>query len=118
MKVIVAGGRDFTDMDKMYNDIMELIRGGVIPKDFELVCGMARGADMTAYKLCKFKGNSIYEFPANWDKFGKSAGHLRNKDMGDFADILVAFWDGRSKGTQGMIGYMEGLGKPVYVFRY
>lgn len=118
MKVIVAGGRDFEDRGYMEISIQGLIQKADIPRDFELVCGMARGADMVAYTLCKKKGNILHEFPADWDRYGKGAGHRRNREMGDFADCLIAFWDGESKGTKGMIDYMRKLGKPVFVFHY
>lgn len=118
MKMIIAGGRDFTDKDKIEEAVRHLIQSKVLTRDFELVCGMARGADITAYHLCKSKGNIIHEYPADWGSYGKSAGHRRNRDMGNNADMLLAFWDGTSKGTKGMIDYMRSLNKPVYVISY
>lgn len=118
MKLIIAGGRDFCDEALIERSIRELIKEGTIPRDFTLVCGMARGADITAYRLCKRKGSNIEEFPAQWDLYGKSAGHRRNREMGDNADMLLAFWDGESRGTKGMIQYMKSLGKPVVIKMY
>lgn len=118
MKVIIAGGRDFEDRVYMEVSIRGLIQKADIPRDFELVCGMARGADTVARILCEKKGNKVHEFPAEWELYGKGAGHKRNREMGDFADCLVAFWDGTSKGTLGMIDYMRKLRKPVFVFHY
>lgn len=48
-------------------------------------------------------------FPANWAEFGKYAGYIRNYDMGKNADMLIAFWDGKSKGTSHMIDIAERL---------
>lgn len=57
-------------------------------------------------------------FPADWGKYGKSAGVLRNKQMAEYADGLIAFWDGKSRGTANMIETAKGLGLRVRVARY
>lgn len=118
MKLIVAGGRDFTDANRMIAELQRLVNSGNIPECPELVCGMARGADMLAYSLWANNKMTIHNFPANWDKHGKSAGYIRNQEMGEFADAAVCFWDGNSKGTKHMIDIMNRLNKPVYVVRY
>ena len=56
-------------------------------------------------------------FRADWERFGKSAGVRRNHQMAQAGDMLLAFWDGRSAGTQHMISCMQQLGKPVVVIR-
>jgi len=118
MKLIVAGGRDFTDTNRMIAELQKLVESGEITDSPELVCGMARGADMLAYSLWANNRMPIHNFPANWNKHGKSAGYKRNQEMGEFADAAVCFWDGNSKGTKHMIDIMKKLGKPVYVVRY
>lgn len=118
MKLIVAGGRDFTDTNRMIAELQKLVESGEITNTPELVCGMARGADLTAYNLWNEAGMVIHEFPADWDRLGKRAGYVRNTEMANFADVLVAFWDGKSKGTKHIIDIMKKLGKPVYVIRY
>lgn len=118
MKLIVAGGRDFVDTQTMITVLMDLVEKGKIDPNPELVCGMARGADIRAFYLWKSANMQIHYFPAEWDKYGKSAGYKRNKEMGEFADAAVCFWDGKSKGTKHMIDIMQRLGKPVYVVRY
>lgn len=119
MKVIVAGGRDFTDSSRMDTELKNLVLNGTLPDDVELVCGMARGADITASHLWYFVyKNPIHNFPAEWDKHGKAAGYIRNTEMAEFADFLVAFWDGTSRGTKHMIETMKAMGKPVIVIRY
>ena len=118
MKLIVAGGRDFTNTNHMIDELQKLVNSGSIPDCPELVCGMARGADMLAYSLWANNRMPIHNFQANWDKYGKSAGYRRNQEMGEFADAAVCFWDGKSKGTKHMIDIMNRLNKPVYVVRY
>lgn len=118
MKLIVAGGRDFTDINRMIAELQKLVESGEITDSPELVCGMARGADMLAYSLWANNRMPIHNFPANWNKHGKSAGYKRNQEMGEFADAAVCFWDGNSKGTKHMIDIMNRLNKPVYIVRY
>lgn len=118
MKLIVAGGRDFIDTQMMITVLMDLVEKGKIDPNPELVCGMARGADILAFRLWKSANMQIHVFPAEWDTYGKSAGFRRNKEMGEFADAAVCFWDGKSKGTKHMIYIMNKLNKPVYVVRY
>ncbi|WBQ32469.1 hypothetical protein [Erwinia phage Kuerle] len=102
----------------MIGVLNELLSEGVIHSDCELVCGMARGADMTAYACFKDIGNTIHEYWADWDGLGKRAGFVRNTEMAQVADIGVAFWDGSSRGTKHMIDTLDRLNKPCYVVRY
>jgi len=121
MKVIVAGGRDFTDVQRMDQEIKKLCIDGFIPEDATLISGMARGADYTAHTLWKSYGNPIEEYPvtaSDWTRLGKGAGIMRNIQMGDIADKLIAFWDGKSPGTKHMINYMRANSKPVHVIHY
>ena len=119
MKLIVAGGRDFTDSSRMDAELKNLVLNGTLPDDVELVCGMARGTDITGFNLWYYHYKlPIHKFPADWKSEPRRAGFIRNEDMGDVADVLVAFWDGASRGTKHMIDYMTKLGKPVFIFRY
>jgi hypothetical protein len=111
MKVIVAGCRYLTK----YEYVEEAIE--TAPHLItELVSGKARGVDTLGEVWAKRNNVPIKSFPADWDKHGKAAGHIRNAQMGDYADALIAVWDGHSPGTRHMITYMHKLGKPVFVF--
>ena len=113
MKVIIAGGRDFDDYQRLCS-VMNKCPYTVS----EVVCGGARGADYLGGKWGIDQGIPVKYFPADWGKHGKKAGHLRNTEMGDYADALVAFWDKKSKGTKHMIDYATKLGLKVNVFYY
>ena len=76
--------------------------GGVPQTDIEIVSGTAKGADQLGEKYAKEKGYPVKQFPADWSK-GKSAGYVRNEEMAKYADALIAFWNGLSKGTGHMI---------------
>lgn len=105
MKVIIAGSRSFNDYPRLSRVL------AMIPEITEVVCGEARGADSLGRQWAQDHYIPVKSFPAQWNKYGRSAGHIRNREMGDYADYLVAFWDGKSKGTKGMINYMKSLGK-------
>lgn len=100
MKVIIAGTRTFNDYCLLEKICNNLIHKNV---DVEIVCGMAKGADTLGKIYAEKNGFKVKIFNADWDKYGKSAGPIRNKEMAKYADTLIAFWDGKSKGTSNMI---------------
>jgi len=113
MKVIVAGGRTFTDAL-----LLDCVLSKLIRSDWEIVSGGARGADRMGKVWANEHNVSCRVFPAKWDLLGKRAGMVRNGEMADYADALVAFWDGISVGTKNMIESMTAVGKQVRVIRY
>lgn len=117
-KVIVAGGRDFTDYELVSRVLFAMSDTEHADKEISIVSGMARGADRCGYDFAIEHNVVVHMFPANWDKYGRAAGHIRNKQMGDFADALVCFWDGSSVGSKNMIEYMHSINKPVTVINY
>lgn len=116
LKVIVAGGRDFIDVEAATDFLNRVYQKRYVR--IEVVCGEAIGADLVGRRIAEANNCTIHSFPAQWDTFGRSAGYRRNAEMGNFADELVAFWDGKSKGTRHMITYMQKLGKPVHIYVY
>jgi len=115
MKVIIAGGREFKNMELMTKK-MDFFLSNVT--DIEIVSGKARGADAIGEEYAKLRNYPIVEFPANWDKYKKGAGYKRNVEMADYADALVAFWDGESRGTQHMINIANKRGIQVKIIKY
>lgn len=114
-KIIVAGTRDVTNKQGVF-DAMDMVNG-FYHGDIEIVSGLARGPD-TFGKLWAEKNNKkCHEFPASWDKYGKRAGYLRNEQMAEFSDVLVAFWDGKSKGTDHMINLAKKHGLKVVIIK-
>lgn len=112
-RVIVAGGREFNDPLLLERILLKHIE----PSDV-LVCGMARGADRMAWNWAAASGILIDEHPADWEAYGKAAGVRRNREMADVADVLVAFWDGKSPGTRDMINAAIHRGLEVHIYRY
>jgi hypothetical protein len=99
MKVIIAGSRNFNDYNLLKTSCDNLLTQFT---NIEIVSGTARGADKLGERYAREKGYDIKEFPANWN-LGKSAGYIRNDEMAQYSDMLIAFWDGTSKGTKHMI---------------
>jgi hypothetical protein len=114
-KLIVAGGRDFTDAALLNKTILEYAENH--PGWVSIVSGMASGADRLAWVFAKKQRVKVYEFPANWAEHGRSAGFIRNRAMADFSHGLLAFWNG-SRGTRHMIETMQSLNKPITVIQY
>ena len=114
-KVIIAGGRDFNDYQKLRSFCNKVL---INKKDIEIISGKARGADSLGEKFAKENNYQIVEFPADWNKFGKKAGYIRNEDMAEYADALIAFWNKRSAGTKNMIDIARNSGLPVRICYY
>lgn len=110
MKVIIAGTVEITDYDLVCRVISEAPF-----KITEVVCGMAKGVDRLGKRWADERGIPVKEMPAEWEKYGRAAGMIRNKEMSLIADCLIAVWDGQSPGTKNMITCMRRLGKPRHI---
>lgn len=110
MKVIVTGCRDYKNTkhieDVLNNSPFEIT---------ELITGGAPGVDAVAFVWGLSKGLPQQEFLAEWDKYFKYASSKRNTEMAEYADALIAFWDGKSPGTRSMINIAEHLGLKVKI---
>jgi hypothetical protein len=115
LKLIIAGSRSITDYDLLKHLIVKSGLWKQYGKKLEIVSGMAKGVDALGVQFAKANKLKLWEFPADWT-LGKSAGHIRNRQMGDFADGLLALWDGQSNGTKGMIDYARQKGLVVKAY--
>jgi hypothetical protein len=113
-RVIIAGGRDFDDFRFLCKKCMFKLQDKT---NVVIVSGTAKGADQLGEKFAKFMGYEIKQFPANWD-LGLVAGMLRNREMAEYADALIAFWDGKSKGTKNMIEEAQKRNLQVAIYYY
>jgi len=102
--IIIAGSRDFSDRELMTKTLDSLITD---KKDIKIIHGDARGADKMAGEYAKVNNIPYEAYPADWDKYKKAAGPIRNREMSKVGNELVAFWDGISPGTKNMINVME-----------
>lgn len=119
MRCIIAGGREFSDYNLVkrkcgailhkYIDRMIIISGrcddykrGV--HTFTTDDGIkVYGADGFGRTICQRKLHKVYPYPADWGQYGNAGGPIRNEEMAKNATHLIAFWNGKSRGTKGMI---------------
>lgn len=114
-KVIIAGGRDYHDMAQLTSTMDTLLEN----KPFvTIISGGAKGADTLGERYAKMRNYHLMVVKPDWDKYGKRAGYLRNETMLHFADAVVCFWNGVSKGTAHMVHITMKSGKPLRVIRY
>lgn len=83
----------------------------------EVVSGGAKGCDTYGEAWAKVNNIEIRRFPADWDRYGKGAGPIRNEEMAQYAEALIAVWDGRSSGTKDMIKRAETRQLKIHVHR-
>ena len=102
-RVVVAGCRDYNNYEQA-REFIELCINK-IKKENEIVflSGDCRGADALGIRFAKEGGFRIEHYPAQWQKYGKSAGPKRNEIMAQRCDFVICFWDGKSRGTRSMI---------------
>lgn len=98
MKTIIAGSRTCTD----YNTLLNAVRK-INWKITAILSGNANGADKLGIRYAKEHDIPFLLYNAEWDKYGKKAGIVRNLEMIKVADALIALWDGRSSGTKHVI---------------
>lgn len=115
MKTIIAGSRGITDMGHLELAIARAQHVHYQLVITEVVSGGARGVDKLGEQWAAAHNVPLKVFPADWDAKGKAAGHIRNIEMAEYADALIALWDGESRGTQHMISTARKLGLVVFV---
>lgn len=117
-KVIIAGGRDFVDYNLLREKVNNILIDKRLTHKIVIVSGCARGADTLGMRYASENIFDVDKYPADWDKYGKKAGYMRNVEMAENADALIAFWDGKSKGTKHMIDIATERNLPIRVIRY
>ena len=111
IKYAIIGSRSFND----YRLLKHILDPIII---YCIVSGGANGADTLAERYAKENNIQTEIYPADWNKYGKSAGYIRNKDIICGCDKVIAFWDGSSKGTYHSIKMARKLNKDVEIIRY
>lgn len=119
-KLIIAGGREF-HFRKIAEEYLNWIINDKIYKitdEVEIISGGAKGADKIGEDYALEHSLTLKVFNADWDKYGKSAGYIRNEEMAKYAYGLVAFWDGKSRGTKHMIDLARKHNLDVWILQY
>lgn len=114
-RIAIIGSRDFNNYNYVESKVKELM-----PKEdleFIIVSGGARGVDTLAEQFANKYGYKKEIYRAKWHSHGKCAGYLRNHDIVRHADMVIAFWNGISKGTKHTINIAKNGERIVYVIR-
>lgn len=113
IKLIVAGSRCVSDYDIVKSAIDGLVSKGV--NITAIIDGTARGVDQLASRYANEHGIENIRVPAEWQLYHRGAGVVRNRKMAEMGDVLLALWDGSSRGTMNMIKTANSMGLPVTV---
>lgn len=116
IRVVVAGTRTFTDRDLLFSTLDKHF--GKCLSRVVVVSGAAAGADSLGEAWAAERGVRCERYPADWDRYGKRAGYLRNSQMADVAGYAIVFWDGKSKGSENMVNIAISKGLWVKVVKY
>lgn len=106
MKIAIIGSRNIKsiDLNEYVTDNDEIVSGG------------ARGIDTLAAEFARQRGIKLTEFLPEYEKYGKAAPIIRNKQIVDYADKVIAFWNGKSKGTKHTVEYAKKINKSCDIF--
>lgn len=116
-RIVVAGCRDYENYAQAKAFIDHCIRDIREKYTLIFVSGGCRGADEIGERYACENGYEIERYPAEWGRYGRSAGPIRNRRMAEIVDYVICFWDGKSRGTKNMIDSALELHKPVRVKR-
>lgn len=105
MKIAIVGSRNITvsDIGRYISNAEEIISGGAV------------GVDCCAAEYAKKNGIRLTEFLPQYERYGRAAPIVRNKEIVDYSDKIIAFWNGSSKGTLSVIKYAQKTGKPCEI---
>lgn len=116
-RIVVAGCRNYFNYEQAKAFIDFCLKN--IKDEYTLifVSGGAPGADALGERYALEHGYKVERYNADWEKYGRSAGPIRNEEMAKAADFVICFWDGKSRGTKSMIGFAEKYEKPIKIKR-
>lgn len=117
-KVIIAGGRHFSNYELLKERCDYYLQNKLREGRVVIISGHATGADALGERYAQERGLACEQYPADWEAYGRAAGPIRNEEMAELANALIAFWDGVSRGTKNMIDTAKSKGLKVSVVRY
>ncbi len=115
IRIVVAGCRNFNDYFIAKEFIDDCLKDIKKENTLIFVSGCCKGADLLGERYAKENGFDIEHYPADWNKYKKAAGVIRNKQMAEASDIVVCFWDGKSRGTKSMIDLANKNNKQIFI---
>ena len=117
MKLAIVGSRTFKDYDLLVTWVDSIFYMQDTDEKF-VISGGASGADRLAERYANTHIANLIIYPADWNKYGKSAGFIRNQTIVDNCDMVLAFWDGESRGTADTIAKAKKAKKPTFIIYF
>lgn len=117
-RIIIAGNRTFNNYALLKEQCEYLLHESMVVNNIVIVSGHAAGADTLGERFAAEHGLKCELHPADWKRYGKAAGPIRNAEMAAVSDALIAFWDGKSRGTRSMINLARDKGMTVAIVRF
>ncbi len=114
-RVVITGCRDYNNYDEAKSYIDFCLSNIRKENNIVIVSGCASGADAIGQRYAQENGFVVEKYPADWKTYGRSAGPRRNKQMAEVSDLVICFWDEKSKGTKSMIEYAIKYNKTVKI---
>lgn len=111
MRVAIVGSRNYPDLGAVRDYVLRLALDDIV------VSGGATGVDHVAEMAARYRCLPTWIYPADWKRHGKQAGYIRNALIVEAADRVVAFWDGKSRGTAHTVHLAQARGLPVQIFK-
>lgn len=116
---LIVGSRGYTDYASFKTKCDALLAGKT---DIEIVSGGCSGTDVLAERYAHSNGYPLQIFPADWSRYGKRAGYVRNREMHAYISTfpergVIAFWDGQSKGTAQSFALAKEFNNPIRIIR-
>jgi len=114
-RIVIAGCRNYNNYDEAKEFIDYCLSDIKGKNNIIIVSGGAKGADSLGERYARENGYEVERYPADWKKYGRSAGPRRNKIMAEVSDLVICFWDEQSRGTKSMIDFAGQYGKPIRI---
>lgn len=114
-KVIIAGSRSFADYEKLKSVCDSILPNLYSEPRISILSGTSSGSDSLGERYAKERGYTLNRYPADWKRYGKAAGPIRNRQMVKDADAAIVFWDGQSRGTKNLIEEANRHGLKVWI---
>ena len=113
-RIVIGGCRNYNDYT-LFSEYVKSCLSEFISDNVTIISGHCSGVDCMAERYAKENGLKCLVYPADWGKYGRAAGPIRNKALVENSDAIIAFWDGKSKGTKNLIDIAARQSKRIWV---
>lgn len=115
LRFVIAGSRHFNDYKRLKNELDIIFRFYNVKAEITIISGGCRGADALGERYARENGIPLEIFEAEWDKYGRAAGPIRNEKMVEYSSAVICFWDNKSRGTFSLIKLANKHKKPIKI---